>query len=267
MAQESGIHLKGHAPSLEVMRRYRVCVAPLRFGAGLKGKIVDSWRHGLPVATTPIGAEGMGACGGCYLLQESCLPRLGSPNEARGRTGWKELFAKCTQSGEGGAAQLLSQSVSHKVKGRLALQAVALIHLVVDAAGEAWGGLWEGVVADEIARDCHRLYTDPHLWLACKSQGRSPQTDSQCDSCQHLFGTGCLGGRERGVPLACLGGKERGVPLACHRCFADLPLWAFPKCYVAPFGRDCSPVTRHLLQERHFWVRCTTGLQISKRSR
>ncbi len=34
-------------------------LAPLRFGAGLKGKIVDSWSHGLPVCTTPIGAEGM----------------------------------------------------------------------------------------------------------------------------------------------------------------------------------------------------------------
>ena len=35
------------------------CLAPLRFGAGIKGKIVDAWMHGLPVVTTPIGAEGM----------------------------------------------------------------------------------------------------------------------------------------------------------------------------------------------------------------
>ena len=41
------------------MQQYRVCLAPLRFGAGLKGKIVDSWAHGTPVCTTPIGAEGM----------------------------------------------------------------------------------------------------------------------------------------------------------------------------------------------------------------
>jgi hypothetical protein len=37
----------------------RVLLAPLRFGAGIKGKIVDAWQHGLPVVTTPIGAEGM----------------------------------------------------------------------------------------------------------------------------------------------------------------------------------------------------------------
>lgn len=42
-----------------MMQQYRVCLAPLRFGAGLKGKIVDSWAHGTPVCTTPMGAEGM----------------------------------------------------------------------------------------------------------------------------------------------------------------------------------------------------------------
>ncbi len=57
--QAAGILVKGFAPSLDIMQQYRVCLAPLRFGAGLKGKIVDSWAHGLPVCTTPVGAEGM----------------------------------------------------------------------------------------------------------------------------------------------------------------------------------------------------------------
>jgi len=38
----------------------RVMLAPLRFGAGIKGKIIDAWRYGCPVLTTPIGAEGIG---------------------------------------------------------------------------------------------------------------------------------------------------------------------------------------------------------------
>lgn len=38
----------------------RLFVAPLRFGAGMKGKIGQSMVHGLPVVTTTIGAEGMG---------------------------------------------------------------------------------------------------------------------------------------------------------------------------------------------------------------
>lgn len=59
LLQAVGILVKGFAPSLDVMQQYRVCLAPLRFGAGLKGKIVDSWAHGMPVCTTPVGAEGM----------------------------------------------------------------------------------------------------------------------------------------------------------------------------------------------------------------
>ena len=59
LLQASGFHIKGHAPSLDIMLKYRACLAPLRFGAGLKGKVVDAWQHGLPVCTTPVGAEGM----------------------------------------------------------------------------------------------------------------------------------------------------------------------------------------------------------------
>jgi glycosyltransferase involved in cell wall biosynthesis len=39
--------------------RARVFVAPLRFGAGMKGKIGHAMSLGLPVVTTPVGAEGM----------------------------------------------------------------------------------------------------------------------------------------------------------------------------------------------------------------
>ena len=38
----------------------RVFVAPLRFGAGMKGKVGQSMSHGLPIVATTIGAEGMG---------------------------------------------------------------------------------------------------------------------------------------------------------------------------------------------------------------
>ena len=41
------------------LKKYRVDLAPLRFGAGIKGKIADGWWTGTPVVTTPIGSEGM----------------------------------------------------------------------------------------------------------------------------------------------------------------------------------------------------------------
>lgn len=43
----------------EQYRRCRLVVAPLRYGAGVKGKIVEAMRFGIPVVTTPIGAEGI----------------------------------------------------------------------------------------------------------------------------------------------------------------------------------------------------------------
>lgn len=42
----------------------RVSVAPLRFGAGLKGKVGEAMAHGVPVVMTPVGAEGMGVVEG-----------------------------------------------------------------------------------------------------------------------------------------------------------------------------------------------------------
>lgn len=40
-------------------RRARLVVAPLRFGAGVKGKIIQAMEHDVPVVTTTIGAEGI----------------------------------------------------------------------------------------------------------------------------------------------------------------------------------------------------------------
>lgn len=55
-----GFLVKGWAEdALEVMQNARVCLAPLAFGAGLKGKLLDAMRCGTPSVTTDIGAEGM----------------------------------------------------------------------------------------------------------------------------------------------------------------------------------------------------------------
>jgi len=43
----------------EILADKRVLLSPLRFGAGIKGKIVDAWTFGTPVVTSPVGSEGM----------------------------------------------------------------------------------------------------------------------------------------------------------------------------------------------------------------
>ncbi|MHC8386619.1 glycosyltransferase [Pseudomonas sp. MDT2-39-1] len=55
-----GFHVMNWAEdALQVMSAARVCLAPLRFGAGIKGKIIDAMICGTPNVTTPIGAEAM----------------------------------------------------------------------------------------------------------------------------------------------------------------------------------------------------------------
>ena len=41
------------------MSLYRVNLAPLRYGAGLKGKVFDGFQTGTPTVMTPIAAEGI----------------------------------------------------------------------------------------------------------------------------------------------------------------------------------------------------------------
>jgi hypothetical protein len=48
-----------HIPHNTVPARRSILLAPLRFGAGIKGKIIDAWTFGMPVVTTSIGSEGM----------------------------------------------------------------------------------------------------------------------------------------------------------------------------------------------------------------
>lgn len=67
------VTVTGWIPSVEpYLASHCVSVAPLRFGSGLKGKIVEAMAAGLPVVTTSVGAEGMDLTHGkTALLAES----------------------------------------------------------------------------------------------------------------------------------------------------------------------------------------------------
>ncbi len=57
---DEGFLLLGRAEiATEVMQNARLCLAPLRFGAGLKGKLLEAMCCGTPSVTTSIGAESM----------------------------------------------------------------------------------------------------------------------------------------------------------------------------------------------------------------
>ena len=57
---KSGFYIKGWADDAhEVMQDARVCLAPIRFGAGIKGKLLDAMMNQTPSVTTTVGSEGM----------------------------------------------------------------------------------------------------------------------------------------------------------------------------------------------------------------
>ncbi len=64
-----GVEVMGYVPDVEpLFRSCRLMVVPLRYGAGIKGKLGESLSYGLPAVTTTIGAEGFGLTDGVEAL-------------------------------------------------------------------------------------------------------------------------------------------------------------------------------------------------------
>lgn len=58
--KKEGFIIKGFADDVNtVMQSAKVCLAPLRFGAGLKGKLIDAMQNGTPCAMSRVAAEGL----------------------------------------------------------------------------------------------------------------------------------------------------------------------------------------------------------------
>lgn len=55
---------------LELYQRCRMAIVPLRYGAGVKGKVVEAMLNQLPVLTTPIGAEGIPNAEKCLFVEQ-----------------------------------------------------------------------------------------------------------------------------------------------------------------------------------------------------
>jgi len=60
LGEEEGVQFHGFVPDIEpFLDNCRVAVAPLRFGAGVKGKVNLSMSYGQPVVATGVATEGM----------------------------------------------------------------------------------------------------------------------------------------------------------------------------------------------------------------
>lgn len=66
---EPGVEVHGYVEQLEpLIEQARISVAPLRYGAGVKGKVNMAMSHGLPVVATPMAVEGIDARHGSDVL-------------------------------------------------------------------------------------------------------------------------------------------------------------------------------------------------------
>jgi O-antigen biosynthesis protein len=95
-------------------RRARVAVVPLRFGAGVKLKVVEALREGLPLVTTPVGAQGLPGLSQLVMVEDQpqCFARavlllLQDDAEWEWRSRLQIGFARSRFSREAMAASLL----------------------------------------------------------------------------------------------------------------------------------------------------------------
>jgi len=68
--ESANINVLGYVDEQKLEESYKdakVSIVPLRYGAGVKGKVIESMKFGVPVVTTSIGAEGLPGNADSYL--------------------------------------------------------------------------------------------------------------------------------------------------------------------------------------------------------
>lgn len=68
------LRIMGFVTDEELERYYSACrldLVPLRYGAGIKGKVVEAMRYGMPVVTTSVGAEGISGADSILTVADS----------------------------------------------------------------------------------------------------------------------------------------------------------------------------------------------------
>lgn len=79
--QSKNIKIEGSLSDEELHSLYqncRIAVVPLRFGAGVKGKIIEAAYNQIPIVTTSIGGEGLDNSLGTFIIEDDAekCPKL-----------------------------------------------------------------------------------------------------------------------------------------------------------------------------------------------
>ena len=102
-----GVSVVGYVPDVApLLDRAWLSIAPLRYGAGMKGKVVEAMASGVPVVTTPVGVQGLDVAAGEHALVAADAPAfvdavaalLGDPARAErvGLAGQRHVAGLCS---------------------------------------------------------------------------------------------------------------------------------------------------------------------------
>ncbi|MEA2474731.1 MAG: hypothetical protein QOE06_2646 [Thermoleophilaceae bacterium] len=99
------VRVAGWVPDMtELLEGSRLMVAPLRYGAGMKGKVTQSLAAGLPVVTTTVGAEGLAIEPGEHMLVADHVDQIAADviRLYRDDELWRRLSAAGQRAAEAG---------------------------------------------------------------------------------------------------------------------------------------------------------------------
>ena len=54
-----------------IYQKCRIAIAPLRYGAGVKGKIIEAAHNQIPIVTTSIGSEGIDNSTEAFIVEDN----------------------------------------------------------------------------------------------------------------------------------------------------------------------------------------------------
>jgi glycosyltransferase involved in cell wall biosynthesis len=113
------VKVAGWVPDLApLLRESLAMVAPLRYGAGVKGKVTESMGAGLPVVTTTVGVEGLDVEDGHNVIvadePEAIARRIVELHRDA------ELWARLSREGQQVVAAAAAPDVQRRVLERLA---------------------------------------------------------------------------------------------------------------------------------------------------
>ena len=114
----NGVEILGFVEDIDpLLASSRISIAPLRYGAGVKGKVNQAMSHGLPVVATPMAVEGMNLIDGTHVLVGDTPAAFAAAVLRLYRD--PQLWQQLVDGGKGNVRQVFSRDVAHKTLARL----------------------------------------------------------------------------------------------------------------------------------------------------